>query len=247
MPVTSFLNPFGSYIYVLERGSEFAYRKAIQGQTVRSAEDDFMAKLLKRPDEMAMLNANARTAETNAQYLFDTLGSRTSQENTAAIAAQLKVDLAQLNQPYEAMIKKNQAQLSQSNADFANLTFPDRVQEPRLRNEAISANVGQSNAGAANSLANRDNTLQQTQGLMAENKQAEILNTLTSYIGSAAFTPSGTYLINTSQGQFEISAQKFEQMQRQLLEMKTTSYRGTSPDSNPANAPAPADSMSFDD
>ena len=239
MPVTSFLNPFGSYIDGLERGSESAYRKAIQGQTVRSAEDDFMAKLLKRPDEMAMLNANARTAETNAQYLFDTLGSRTSQEITAAIAAQLKADLAQLNQPYEAMIKKNEAQLSQSNADFANLTFPDRVQEPRLRNEALSANVGQSNAGAANSLANRDNTLQQTQGLMAKDEQAESLKNLTSYVGSAAFTPSGTYLINTSRGQAEISAQQFEQMQRQLIEMKTTSYRGTSP--------APADSMSFDD
>ena len=99
MAVKTFLNPFGAYIDGLERGSDYAFKQATNEQTVRDNEDNYITKLLRRPDEMTVLGNQAKAGTLNNYFGERTLDDRTNQVKVDAAKSQLRYDIEKYLKP----------------------------------------------------------------------------------------------------------------------------------------------------
>lgn len=222
MAVRSFLNPYGALVDGLERGGEFAFRQASQAQAIRDNEDEYVARLLRRPAEQALLENQARASGFNANFLGDTYNDRvkttgynTEQERIRAIADQLKYDYEKAVTPYNVRSAEANSRIVGSNADVAEQTVDPRIKAAQLNPMAIQANINATGASTGYT-GLRSQDLQNDIVQEEIDRQADIVAT-----AAPTALPNGMVRLMTVNGVVDMSEDQYIQTLEYVRDKQT--------------------------
>jgi len=203
MAVRNFLNPFGAYIDGAMRGQQFALKEVSDQQNVRDTEDNYIGRMLRRPDELAVLS-NAAQLGTSRNFLMDqTMGDQISTSRNMAISTELERMLNQYSQPLKQQQEKSRTQQLQTEADFGVINLPDRVRAGQLGNQSTQSTIN-----------NRDVTTQRAQADLENDQRVfDVQQETVKVFQSLRSDGLGKFFVTLDGNSVEISAAEAQELQ----------------------------------